>query len=99
MVLVGYLTALRIFSPSKLNVLPNDNNDNYRESVLKIFLSFSIIVILFMLTVFPAVVIAYSCNKRLDKQVLHILFAFFLSDIYLCNYVFKKFIFKKNVEC
>ena len=98
MVLVGYLTGMKILNPSKLDMADN-SGDNYRESVLKTFISFTVIVILFMLTIFPAVVIAYSCNENMALRILHIICAFFLSDIYMCNYVIRKFILKDKKYC
>tara|TARA_B100001093_G_C26743603_1_gene977816 strand:- start:863 stop:1186 length:324 start_codon:yes stop_codon:yes gene_type:complete len=100
MVLVGYITALKIFDPSKfknfnneLKVSNNADEHEYKKSVLTTMLSFSVLVIILMLSVIPAMIIAYSCNTG-NERIIPLIVAFFFSDIYMCNYAIRKFIFK-----
>jgi hypothetical protein len=104
---VGYLLFLRMFQPKEIKQFKNSlllsnkekpNYSEYKDSVLRTILNYSIIAIFILLTVVPAVLIATGCNKGVEALVSGI-FAFLFSDIYLFNYAFRKFVLKESGYC
>ena len=104
---VGYLLFLRMFQPKEIKQFRNslllsnkekNNYSEYKDSVLRTILNYSIIAIFILLTVVPAVLIATGCNKGVEAVVSGI-FAFLFSDIYLFNYAFRKFVLKESGYC
>ena len=104
---VGYLLFLRMFQPKEIKQFRNSlllsnkeksNYPEYKDSVLRTILNYSIIAIFILLTVVPAVLIATGCNKGVEALVSGI-FAFLFSDIYLFNYAFRKFVLKESGYC
>lgn len=104
MVFVSYLLFLKVFKPNDITQIReatrlNDNTDSkYSDKVVKTFLSFSMICILVLLTVVPAVIIAVSCNQG-TQAIISGITAFFFSDIYLFNYALRKFVYKESGYC
>ena len=104
MVFVSYLLFLKLFKPGDIKQIQDtvtlnpDESDNYGYTVLKSFLTFSLICIMVLLTVVPAVIIAISCNKG-TQAIISGLTAFFFSDIYLFNYALRKFVYKEVGYC
>jgi len=66
-------------------------NENYKNYIINNFLQYLLFIVLIFISVFPALVIAYSKTQGLNR-VLHIIIGFLFSDIYLCYYVFNKFL-------
>ena len=104
---VGYLLFLRMFQPKEIKTFRNSlllkNSERpdypeYKDSVLRTVLNYSIIAIFILLTVVPAVLIATGCNKG-TQAVLSGVFAFLFSDIYLFNYALRKFVLKEKGYC
>ncbi len=67
------------------------SDEHYKNYIINNFLQFILFVVLIFISVFPALVIAYSTTKGLNR-VLHIIIGFLFSDVYLCYYVFNKFL-------
>ena len=104
---VGYLLFLRMFQPREIKTFRNSltlkNSERpdypeYKDSVLRTVLNYSLIAVFILLTVVPAVLIATGCNKGVNAAVSGI-FAFLFSDIYLFNYAFRKFVLKEKGYC
>lgn len=101
--LVSYFTGMRVMNPSKIDrfkeQLSVNNSKSYEESVFNNVVTFSLLVFLIVISVVPALVIAISCNRGVLRTGLVVLVAFFFSDLYLCNYVIRKYLLKEPAYC
>jgi hypothetical protein len=101
--LVAYFTGMKASNSNNLSHFKESLNVNnaktYQESVLNNVLSFSFIVFLILISVVPALIIALSCNKGVLRTSLVAIFAFFFSDLYLCNYTIRKYLLKEPAYC
>lgn len=68
-----------------------DKNEVYNKYILNNFLQYLLLVILLFISVFPALIIAYS-NTTGYNRILHLIIGFFFSDIYLCFYVINRYL-------
>ena len=95
--LISFLLFTKLFYPVQLKQLRLKNKINniedYRSSVILNVVWFSILVVFLLLNVVPAVLIANVCSKG---NILNIIVSFLFSDIYMCNYAIRKFIFEDN---
>ena len=104
MVFVGYLFFLKMFSPMQVKQFRNNislsssNDDNYRKSVMRAVINWSLIAVFVLLTVIPAVLIANGCNSGYNKYI-HVIIAFLFSDVYLFYYAYSKFVLKTPGFC
>lgn len=101
--LVSYFTGMKMVNPTKIENFKRSLNVNnaktYEESVVTNVLTFTFIVILIIISVLPAITIAVNCNRGLLRTSLVTIFAFFLSDIYLCNYAIRRYWLKEPAYC
>jgi len=104
---VGYLLFLRMFQPREVRTFRNSllikNSERpdyaeYKDSVLRTIINYSLVAVFILLTVVPAVLIATGCNKG-TQAVVSGVFAFLFSDIYLFNYALRKFVLKEAGYC
>jgi len=93
--LISFLLFTKLFYPEQLKSIKSKikNREEYSNSVLMNMVWFSILVVFLLLNVIPAVLIANVCSKG---NILHIVLSFLFSDIYVCNYAIRKFIFEDN---
>jgi hypothetical protein len=101
---VGYLLFLRMFQPREVKsfrnslLIKNSDYGEYKDSVLRTIINYSLVAVFVLLTVVPAVLIATGCNKG-SQAVISGVFAFLFSDIYLFNYALRKFVLKEAGYC
>jgi hypothetical protein len=101
--LVSYFTGMKITNPNKIENFKRSLNVNnartYEESVVNNVLTFTFLAFLILISVIPAITIAVSCNRGVLRTSLVTIFAFFLSDIYLCNYAIRRYWLKESGYC
>jgi hypothetical protein len=101
--LVSYFTGMKISNPNKIESFKRSLNVNnartYEESVVTNILTFTFVVILILISIVPAITIAVNCNRGKLRTALVTVFAFFLSDIYLCNYAIRRYWLKEPGYC
>ena len=96
MVLITWAIFTKIFYPEQLKQFRDrlltkvNNRELYRKSVLLNVIWFSIICVIFMLNVIPAILISKECH---NNSVCSLILAFLFSDIYVFHYAVQKFIF------
>ena len=101
--LVSYFTGMKVVNPNKIEnfkrSLSVNNAKTYEESVVNNVLTFTFLTILILISVVPSITIAVSCNRGFIRTSFVVLFAFFLSDIYLCNYAIRRYWLKEPGYC
>ena len=101
--LVAYFTGMRAANSRGLNNFKSSmevkNNKDYKSAVVGGALGFSIIAFLILVSVFPAIVIALNCNRTFLSKFFVVIFAFFFSDLYMCWYVFKRYLVRDPNYC
>ena len=104
---VGYLLFLRMFQPREVKTFRNSlliknserpDYEEYKDSVLRTIINYSLVAVFVLLTVIPAVLIANGCNKG-SRGIIPQIIAFLFSDIYLFNYALRKFVLKEPGYC
>jgi hypothetical protein len=101
--LVSYFTGMKVINPNKIEnfkkSLSVNNARTYQESVVSNVLTFTFLIVLILISVVPAITIAVNCNRGMLRTSLITVFAFFLSDIYLCNYAIRRYWLKEPGYC
>ncbi len=108
MVLVGALLASKCSNSSKLEQFKSsmvlDNNkeltrEDYNKSVANSTISFSLLAIIILINVIPALLIANHCSKSPMNKFLNMTIALLFSDIYICYYAIRKYVYKDPKYC
>lgn len=99
MVLVSWLIFNKLFYPQQLKNFSNQlkkqnmNRKEYQHSVTLNTLWFCVLCLFLLFNLAPAILIASNCS---NNSPVHMLIAFFFSDIYVFHYALQKFIFNIN---
>ena len=80
-----------------LNEDSNVDYNDYYNSVFNTSLGYIFLCMFLLFNVVPAVLIATNCPK--DNKILHLLFAFLFSDIYVFIYVVRRFVYNDKKYC
>ena len=97
--IISILVISRLFNSKQIKSFKNErlmiNNTNdkidYKHKTIENILWYCILLLLVLFNVVPAVLIASNCA---NNNILHIIFAFLFSDVYVFNYSIRKFIFR-----
>ena len=108
MVLVGALLASKCSQSSKLEEFKSnmilDNNkqlskEDYNKSVANSSISFCLLAIMILINVIPALLIANHCSKSGLNKFLNMTIALLFSDIFICYYAVRKYVYKDPKYC
>jgi len=108
MVLVSMILFLKTFYPEeidgfreKFKVEPGRNVTQMElyKKTNKTMLGYSFILFFVLVNVLPSLIIALNCNRWLISRIIAVPIAVLFSDIYICWYVFRKFILRSSSYC
>jgi len=68
-----------------------ETKEVYNKYMLNNFLKYIILSVLLFISMFPAIIIAYSTTTGYNR-ILHLIIGFLFSDLYLCYYVINRFL-------
>ena len=108
MVLVSAILFMKTFYPSeierfrdnlKLNKNDKPNMWMLHKANKNTIKAYIFIALFLILNIFPALVLALSCNRSIFSRIIMVPFAILFSDIYMVYYVYNRYVQKNMYFC